>query len=70
MASRYKPETPRRGTELATTKLNIENAYAILNRLDDRIANLETQVDTFINITFPNMVSELKNFSLMAMDDD
>ena len=68
MAGGYKPENPRKGTELATTKKNIENAYAILNRLDERLTNLENQVNTFINITFPNKVEELKNFSLQMID--
>ena len=42
--STYKPEVPRKGTEVTTNKANIENAYAILNRHDKRLSDLESTV--------------------------
>jgi len=40
----YKPEEPRPGTEEKTTQKNIQNAYAILNRVSVEIENLENSI--------------------------
>jgi len=66
--SAYKPETPRPGTEKATNDLNIQNIFAILNRMQEQVNNLEESYNTFINITFPTELAKSKVWSTMMMD--
>jgi len=68
--SRYKPETPRKGTEQTTNDRNIQNIFAILNRIQDQLNNLEESYNTFVNVTFPSAIAEAKAHSIMMMDDD
>ncbi len=66
--SNYKPETPRENTYEATNDRNMQNAYAILNRHEDRITELESQVSNLIIYINTILEDKLKNFSLMMID--
>ena len=66
--SSYKPEISRKGTELATNQRNIEQIFAILNRHEERLDNIEQSLNYFINVTFPLKIAEAKNFGLMMLD--
>ena len=67
--SSYKPETPRPGTEKLTNDRNIQNIFAILNRMQDQLNALEEYV-TNLTITINTGDEESRTFSLMMMDDD
>ena len=62
---RYKPETPRKGTENATNKRNIQNAYYILNKLDQDINNLKSN-SLAITIGIGSSLDESKAFAFMV----
>ncbi len=65
--SNYKPEVSRKGTEVTTNKRNIENIFAILNRHEQRISDLESSL---LVIVGPGGISldDAEEIALMMMD--
>ena len=62
----YRPEEPRPGTEAKTNQRNVQNAYAILNRLANKIDKIENS--TVVGgggIVTPGMLNDSKEFAFM-----
>jgi len=59
LKSQYRPEVARSGTEASTTKRNIENIFAILNRLENELR------DAIKNFS----AAEAQNFVGLGTDD-
>lgn len=68
MPNAYRPEKPRPGVEQKTNERNMEQAYAILNRLANDIDKIRNDI-TNINISFgggSGLIEECCEFALMT----